>query len=199
MEIIAHRINRISELKKLPLRYGAEIDVRTNGSKIILNHDPYKNGENFKNYLENYNNGTLVLNIKEAGIEKEVVNITKKFRVKKFFLLDVEMPLICKNDKQINKYISLRFSEYESIETLKNLVNKTNWAWIDTFNKLPIDKKKIKILKKFKSCLVCPERWGRPYDIKTYFNKLRKLRYFPNSVMTSIKYAKKWEKLIFDL
>ena len=83
MEIIAHRINRISELKKLPLRYGAEIDVRTNGSKIILNHDPYKNGENFKNYLENYNNGTLVLNIKEAGIEKEVVNITKKFRVKK--------------------------------------------------------------------------------------------------------------------
>lgn len=196
MEIIAHRINKISELRNLPKKFGAEVDLRTYGSKIILGHEPYVKGENFNDYLENYNNGTLVLNIKEAGIEHDVIYTVKKFNIKNFFLLDLEMPFICKNKAQ-KKYLSLRFSEYESIETVKNLTHKSKWIWIDTFKILPIKKSNIRILKKFKSCLVCPERWGRSYDIKNYFNKLKKLNYFPNSIMTSIKYAYKWEKLIF--
>lgn len=196
MEIIAHRINKISELRKLPKKFGAEVDLRTYGSKIILGHEPYVKGENFKDYLENYNNGTLVLNIKESGIENDVIKTVKKFNIKNFFLLDLEMPFICKNNIQ-KKYLSLRFSEYESIETAKNLIHKSKWIWIDTFKILPIKKSNIRILKKFKSCLVCPERWGRPHDIKNYFNKLKKLDYFPNSIMTSKKYANKWEKLIF--
>lgn len=196
MEIIAHRINKISELRNLPKKFGAEVDLRTYGSKIILGHEPYVKGENFKDYLENYNNGTLVLNIKEAGIEHDVINTVKKFNIKNFFLLDLEMPFICRNKVQ-KKYLSLRFSEYESIETVKNLKHKSKWIWIDTFKILPIKKSNIRILKKFKSCLVCPERWGRSYDIKNYFNKLKKLNYFPNSIMTSKKYANKWEKLIF--
>ena len=46
MEIIAHRINKLSQLKALPKKYGSEIDLRSFGSKIILNHDPYKTGDN---------------------------------------------------------------------------------------------------------------------------------------------------------
>lgn len=198
MEIIAHRINKISELKRLPKRFGAEIDLRTYGSKIILSHDPFSKGESFKEYLENYNNGTLVLNIKEAGIEQDVIKMTKKFNIKNFFLLDLEMPFVCKSSKMTKKHLSLRFSEYESIETAKNLINKSKWIWIDTFKILPVKRSNVRILKKFKSCLVCPERWGRPHDIKNYFNKLKRLNFFPNSIMTSKKYAKAWEKLIFD-
>ena len=53
MEIITHRINSIKLLKEIPKKYGVEIDLRTNGSKIILNHEPISKGDTFKNYLEN--------------------------------------------------------------------------------------------------------------------------------------------------
>ena len=36
MKIIAHRINKIRQLKALPRKYGSEIDLRSFGSKIIL-------------------------------------------------------------------------------------------------------------------------------------------------------------------
>ena len=62
MEIIAHKINSIKSLKKLPKKYGSEVDLRTFGSKIILSHDPYLKGDKFEDYLENYNHGTLILN-----------------------------------------------------------------------------------------------------------------------------------------
>ena len=55
MEIIIHRVNKLEELIKLPKEYGTEIDLRTKGSKIILNHEPFKDGCNFIDYIENYN------------------------------------------------------------------------------------------------------------------------------------------------
>ena len=50
MELIAHRLNKIKELKKLPKKYGVEIDLRSSGSKIIFNHDSYI--IIIKNYME---------------------------------------------------------------------------------------------------------------------------------------------------
>tara|TARA_B100001057_G_C22837383_1_gene945689 strand:- start:1908 stop:2507 length:600 start_codon:yes stop_codon:yes gene_type:complete len=198
MEIIAHRINKISKLKSLPKKYGSEIDLRSVGSKIILNHDPHKNGDKLEDYLANYNHGTLILNIKEAGLEYEAIRLAKKHKIKNFFLLDVEMPLICINKKKINKYMSIRFSEYEPIQTISKFKKNVGWIWIDTFKTLPINKKNSFIIKKFNSCLVCPERWGRPYDINRYFKFLRKIKFFPGSVMTNLKYAKKWENLLLN-
>lgn len=196
MELIAHRINSVKKLKKLPKKYGAEIDLRSNGSNIILNHDPHKKGEKLKNFLSYYNHGTLILNIKESGIENEAIKISKKFKIRKFFLLDVEMPFICKNKKNINKSLSVRYSEYESIDTVKKFINNVGWVWIDTFNKLPINKANIKVLKKFKTCLVCPERWNRPQDISLYYKQMKFQKFFPNLVMTSQKNFSRWEKLI---
>ena len=86
MEIIVHRINKIKELKKISNNYGVEIDIRTDGSKLILNHDPFKKGDKFIDYIENYKHNTLVLNIKEAGIENEVLNIVNSFSIKSYFL-----------------------------------------------------------------------------------------------------------------
>lgn len=141
MEIIAHKINSIKRLKKLPLKYGSEVDLRTYGSRIILCHDPYKKGDKLEDYLDNYHHGTLILNIKESGIEKEVIRKVRNKNINKFFLLDVEMPFICVNQKEVTKYTSVRFSEYESVETLKIFKKKVGWVWIDTFKSLPIKKK----------------------------------------------------------
>jgi len=192
MEFIIHRVNKIKNLKKTPKIFGTEIDIRSRGSNLILNHEPFSSGDMFKNYLENYKHKTLVLNLKEAGIENEVLRLVKKYSIKSYFLLDVEMPYIYSASKKGHKNIAVRFSEYENIGTADHFKNKLKWVWIDTVSKLPINKKNIKILSNFKSCLVCPERWGRIKDIKKYKKKLIELNYEPNAIMTSKKCLSNW-------
>ena len=105
MEFIIHRINKINELKKIPKNYGTEIDIRCKGSKLILNHEPHKNGDRLENYLENYKHKTLVLNVKEAGIENSILKIVKLYSIKSYFLLDVEMPYMYSATKKAKKIL----------------------------------------------------------------------------------------------
>ena len=192
MEIIIHRINSIKKLKKISKNFGVEIDLRVYQSKIILNHEPFKSGDTLDNFLKHYNHGTLILNIKELGIEDEVIKKVKTAKVKSYFLLDVEFPYIFKCIKVKQKNIAIRFSEKESIETAKLLQKNFKWLWIDTVTKLPLNKKNLNIVKKFKSCIVCPERWGRPFEIDNFKRKIKNLNFKPNAVMTSLKYAQQW-------
>ena len=195
MKIIIHRVNKIKELRKIPAKYGVEIDIRSYGKKLVLNHEPANNGDELKNYLKNFNNSILIANIKEAGVENKVLKLIKKYKIKKYFLLDVEFPFIYNASNKGEKNISIRFSEKESIETVKNFVNKVNYVWIDTFTKFPINNNNLKILNKFHKCLVSPDRWNRPQDIKKYkkiiFNQKIKI----DSVMTSKKYIGAWENI----
>ena len=177
MEFIIHRINKIKELKLIPNKFGTEIDIRSTGSKLILNHEPFLNGDNLKDYLETYKHQTLVLNLKEAGIEKDVIKLVKKYSIKSYFLLDVEMPYMYSATKAGQKNIAVRFSEYEDIAVTKYFRKKLKWVWIDTATKLPLNQNNIKILSKFKSCLVCPERWGRVRDIIKYKKILKKINF----------------------
>ena len=193
MEIIVHRLNGLKDLIKLPSVYGAEIDIRSQNSKLILNHEPSQNGCNFIDYIENYKHGTLVLNIKESGIEDEVLKIVKSKSIKSYFLLDVEMPYLYSSSKKGNRAIAVRYSEYENIKTIEYFNKLVDWVWIDTVTTLPIISEVLPILSNFKSCIVCPERWGRKNDIQLYRKKLNKLNYEPNAVMTSYDCIRHWK------
>ncbi len=193
MIIVAHRINKIKLLKKIPEKYGIEIDLRSYNKKIILNHDPFKNGIMLEKFLKFYNHKLLIVNIKETGIEEKVIKIIKKFKIKNYFLLDVEQPFLWLSEEKKFKNIAIRFSESESIQNAKQYINKFNWLWIDTKTKFPINKKNYSIIKKYKSCLVCPERWGRKNDIIKYKNLIKKKKYNIAAIMTSTKYLKIWE------
>ena len=58
-----HRINTISELKKIPSKYGIELDLRDNlNGDIYISHDPFKNGENFDEFLKHYHHSFIILN-----------------------------------------------------------------------------------------------------------------------------------------
>ena len=195
MEIILHRINLLRKLRKLPTFFGTEIDIRSNGSKLILNHEPNTKGDKLEDYLSEYKHGTLILNIKEAGIENEVIKKVKQAKINSYFLLDVEYPYIFKSIKKKQKNIAIRFSEIESINNAKLLQKNFNWIWIDTITKLPINKENLKVIKKYKSCVVCPERWGRPREIKSYWKKMIKLKFVPNAIMCEEKYANMWNNL----
>ncbi len=199
MEIIIHRVNTIKKLKSISNNFGTEIDIRSSSSKLILSHDPFAKGDSLENYLSEYKKkkGTLILNIKESGIEQNVLKLVKKHKIKSYFLLDVEFPYIFKTlDEKLNKNIAVRFSEYETIDLSRKLINKVNWIWLDTYKKFPIDNKNLRFIKKFKSCLVCPERWNRQRDIKRYYLLMKKLKFMPDAIMTSFKCSKIWLKLL---
>ncbi len=193
MEIIIHRINKISDLKKIKFKYGTEIDIRSQGSDLILNHEPFLRGDKLSDYLDEYNHGTLILNVKEQGIENEVLRlVNERSKIKSYFLLDAEFPFIFKSSRDGEKNIAIRFSEDESIETVKEYINRVNWVWIDTITKLPVNSENKVVLNNFKKCLVCPERWGRSNDIENYKYLFSNLHFELDAVMTSLNNIRRW-------
>ena len=160
MIIINHRVNTISKLLKTNNIFGVEIDIRSYKNNLILNHEPFIDSISFENWIKKYNHSFLIANIKEEGIEYEVIRIINKYRIKNYFLLDVTTPQIINLNKKNLFNIANRISKYESSENIKYFKKKNKWLWIDTFDgNIPLDIKKIKELKKmnFKLCLVSPE------------------------------------------
>ena len=170
MEFIAHRINTIKELNQIPNEYGIEIDLRDYGDKLILQHDPFSNGEDFESYLQHYKHGTMILNIKSERIEIKVLELIKKYNIKKYFFLDSSFPMIKTLVDMGEKNIALRFSEFESIDLLIKMKGKVKWVWIDCFTKLPLTYLNYKQLKglDYKLCLVSPELQSQDEKIIDY-------------------------------
>ena len=162
MEIIAHRINTINQLKNLKNNLGVEVDIRSNEKNLIICHDPFSDYINFKDWLSFYNHGTLILNVKENGLEEELLKTMKSFKKENFFILDQSLPYLVNTINNGEKRCAVRLSEYESINTVLSFKEKLSWVWIDFFNKFPVDLEIYKILKEhnFKLCIVSPELQG---------------------------------------
>jgi hypothetical protein len=201
MKIILHRINKTGQLTNIPKKYGVEVDVRGYGNRLLLNHNPIDNPEKYddlEEYLKNFKHAFIIFNLKEAGYESQVIALAKKNNIKNYFLLDVEFPYIFKATR-IDKFrkIAVRFSEAEPIEAVEAQTTNgsplVDWVWIDTNTILPLTKNIIDRLKPFKTCLVCPERWGRSGDIIPYIARMKKLGFYPDAVMTSEAHAHIWE------
>ena len=190
--IIVHRVNTIKSLKSVDTDLGCEIDIRAHGSQLILSHDPFKKGDNFIDYLDEYQHGTLVLNIKETGIENDVLDEVKKRKIKTYFLLDVEFPYIIKAFTRNENNIAIRFSEYETIENVITFKNNLKWVWVDLVSKIPINDFNFKILNQFNLCLVCPSLWNRSNEILNVKGKIEKYNFKNISVITESKYIYHW-------
>lgn len=193
MHLVAHRINTIQELNQIPSDYGTEIDIRALGSHLILNHEAFQGGDQLVDYLDAYCHQLLILNIKEAGIETEVLRLVRDRGIQNFFLLDVEFPYIYNASRKGERAIAMRYSEDEPIELVMKYHGKVDWVWIDTNTILPLNEVIIAKLQGFKTCLVCPGRWGRQYDISVYREKMKKIDFYPDAVMTSLTDISKWE------
>lgn len=195
IEYIAHRINTVAELNNLPEGVGVELDLRDRGERLILQHDPFSDGEDFEEFLSEYKNrGTLILNIKSERIELKVGELLVKYNVKKYFYLDSSFPMINLLSGRGEKNMAVRFSEYEGLDTVLNMQGKIEWVWVDCFTRLPIDKLTYEKLKKagFKLCLVSPELQGRPDDIPVYRNRLHEEGILFDAICTKIKNFPVW-------
>tara|TARA_B100001741_G_scaffold146147_1_gene120569 strand:+ start:143 stop:715 length:573 start_codon:yes stop_codon:yes gene_type:complete len=171
---IIHRVNTADELKQIPNDYGVEIDIRGFKDKLILTHEFGEKGYDFNDYINLYSHNLLVANIKESGIENEVITKLNKKNISNYFLLDVEFPYILQNHKEHGEKLSLRFSRFEGIETIRNFIGKVKWVWIDTYDDFKLNDETTDVLSKFNLCLVSPSRWGHPNKIEFYLDKFRK-------------------------
>ena len=194
MEIVAHRINSIEALARVPESFGAEIDLRADGSRIVLHHDPLVGGTDFDAWLEHYRHGLLVLNIKEAGIEDEVLRRVRSKGISQCFLLDVEFPYLYRASRAGERAIAIRYSEDEPIELVDRYRGRVDWVWIDTNTRLPLDAAVAARLTGMNTCLVCPERWGRPEDIPAYQTRMDAIGFKPDAVMTALRHAPLWQQ-----
>jgi len=194
MKFIAHRINTVEELKKIPTEYGVELDLRDRGERLILQHDPFKDGEDFEEYLKHYHHGLMILNIKSERIEHRALELVHKYNVREYFLLDSSFPMIFLLSNEGEKNIALRFSELEGLDTILSMKGKVKWVWVDCFTKLPIDNKNFQILKEagFQLCLVSPELQKRESDLADYKDYLQREGVLFDAICTKVYNISKW-------
>ncbi|MCB0370056.1 MAG: hypothetical protein KDD45_11690, partial [Bdellovibrionales bacterium] len=161
MQYIAHRINWLNDLKRLPEGMGAEIDLRSWGEEIHMDHDAFKKGESFSDFLREWvvkKRGTLILNMKEDGLENGVMESLHRFGIEDYFFLDLPFPTVVR--MALNEEISslaVRVSEFEPLELALNLKGKIDWVWVDCFSGEPPSEELLRALSGFKICLVSPE------------------------------------------
>ena len=199
MKFIAHRINTRKELKTLSKEHGVELDLRDNvDGRIYINHDPFILGEDFEEYLKEYNHGTIILNIKSERIELKVLELIQKYNVKEYFFLDSSFPMIKFLSDKSEKNIALRYSEYEGIDTLEKMKGKVEWIWVDCFTYLPINNEIYKKIKNmgYKLCLVSPELQGQPEKIEKYAEQIKEEKVVFDAICTKEYNIKKWKEIL---
>jgi len=168
MKLISHRRNTVSELLATDSKYGIEVDIRSEGDRLIIHHDPYVAGESFDVWINAYRHGILILNVKEEGLESRLIALMQSKGISDYFFLDQSFPFLVKWSKAGEHRCAVRVSEFESIETAMNLAGRVDWVWVDCFTHFPLSEQDARRLKDagFKLCLVSPELQGRDANVE---------------------------------
>jgi len=163
MKIIRHRRNTKSELIETPREYGIEVDIRSHGPDLIIHHDAFTAGERFEDWLTAFAHQTLILNVKEEGLEDRLLALMRSRRIEDFFFLDQSFPFLVKTAKTGERRCAVRVSEFESVETALTLAGMIEWVWVDCFTRFPLSPADANRLRQagFRLCLVSPELQGR--------------------------------------
>ena len=178
MLYIQHRVNTIEQLQQTPAHYGVELDLRDRGDRLVLQHDPFKDGQDFEEYLRQYRHGLMILNVKSERIEHRVLELVRAAGILDYFFLDCSFPMIRTLVASGEHRIAIRFSEYEPIESALALAGQVDWVWVDCFTKMPLDDRSYGLLKQhFKLCAVSPELQGR--DVATIAAYRQQLGRYP--------------------
>lgn len=163
---VIHRVNQGSQLEKIPYSFGVEVDLRQWGNQIIVEHEPFVQGECFEEWLKSFHHKLIVLNIKSEGIEMRAVEMLyESFPEASYFLLDQSFPFLFKSIISKSLISGIRVSDIESFEQM--IMLRSDWVWLDCHlgdwsyltKALPIASKL-----GIKTCLASPELHGRNVD-----------------------------------
>jgi hypothetical protein len=184
---ICHRVNKTKELENIDKQFGVELDLRDDHKthNLILSHDPFSEGEYFEDYLKNYNNNTMILNIKSERIEIECLKLLQKYNINNYFFLDSSFPMIYLLNKEYNNNnIACRYSEYEPIENFLSCKNMVKYIWVDCFTFFPLNNTIYNIIKKNEKliCIVSPELQKQDEKIEHYRNYMIENNIIPDMI-----------------
>jgi hypothetical protein len=196
MRLISHRCNTLVQLNETPLKYGVEVDIRSHGDRLVIHHDPFVIGESFEAWLAGYRHGTLILNVKEEGLEASLIELMQRAGIEDYFFLDQSFPFLVKYSRLGEHRCAVRVSEFESIQTALTLAGKVDWVWVDCFTQFSLSHDDAKKLQEagFKLCLVSPELQGR--DAETEIAELVQMLHERNIRAEAVctKRSDLWEK-----
>lgn len=196
MKYICHRVNTIKELKELSVEYGVEIDLRDNiDGRIYLQHDPFLIGDDFEEYLKQYHHGTMILNIKSERVELKALELLKKYNIIDYFFLDSSFPMIKLLSDMGEKRVALRFSEFEGMDTIRNMAGKVEWIWVDCFSKFSLSNEEYQEMKAlgYKLCFVSPELQGQPERVEEYKEEIFDKNILFDAICSKVYCMNKWE------
>jgi len=193
MIIVEHRKNLKTDLNSVSKNHGAEIGLRLSYGELVLAHDPYTPGEKFSDWIQEFDHALLILNVKEEGLEENILEELNEKTLGKYFFLDQALPSIIKSIR-LKHSVAARISEFERLTWTTELA--PSWIWIDCFsgNWDYLDQEFERISKlTIKTCLVSPELQGRsdPSEIKNLKSILNNHNFLPDAVCT--KESSKWE------
>lgn len=196
MELIAHRKNTLAELLETDTRYGIEVDIRSHGHELVMHHDPFEPGEPFLPWLDAYAHGTLILNVKEEGLEQRLIDEMSARGIERYFFLDQSFPFLVRWTGRGLTRTAVRVSEFESVDQAMMFAGRAEWAWVDCFSRFPLSAHDAERLASsgFARCLVSPELQGRDPEasIPAMAAELRSLGITPEAVCT--KRPDLWER-----
>jgi hypothetical protein len=158
--IIWHRVNTIEHLKSININDGVEIDVRSIKGVPYLSHFIDEDGVDFEEWLKHYNlKGTLVINVKEEGLEMIIIKLLKKYNITNYMFLDEPFWYLLNSSRKLNnKNFAIRVSKFESVETALKSRELSDWVWYDYFdNYINTDDIKKLIDAGFKVIMPAPE------------------------------------------
>lgn len=159
MKIIRHRVNDIAQLIEIPTHYGVEIDIRSSNGELVLGHDPHTADQAFTSWLDHYDHGILILNVKEDGLEPEILDLLETRGLTEYFFLDQPIPTIVRQTIIGNRKMAVRLSELEPLEGIARFADKVDWVWLDSFFPNQDIESQIRAARSlgFQVCLVSPE------------------------------------------
>ena len=172
--IIWHRINTIEQLKSIDINDGVEIDVRSNKGVPYLSHFIDEDGVLFEDWLKHYKlEGTMVINVKEEGLEAIILDLLVKYNITNYVFLDEPFWYLLNSSRKFNnKNFAIRVSKFESVETALKSRELSDWVWYDYFdNYINIEDIRKLIDAGFKVIMPSPELVNSTVD---YYDELIK-------------------------
>jgi hypothetical protein len=176
---ISHRVNYLDSTIAANIfsaADGIEFDIRDSGGRILVQHDPFKDGQDFKNFLTFcVPNKIYIVNVKSEGIEALAIDLMEAHGLTNFFLLDCSIPMMVRLGRSGEKRLAVRYSEYESLETVRTMAPFVSWVWVDTFTSLVLTTAIANEIHSLglRICLVSPELQGQQEKVEMYRDRLK--------------------------
>jgi hypothetical protein len=161
LRIYRHRVNTVSDLEATPDTLGIELDLRSDGDRVIVTHDPFTDGPTIEEFFPHIGRRPCIFNVKCEGIEARVAALAAQLGITEFFFLDCSVPAAVKLWRAGERRFAVRWSEHEPVEGVLAWADKAAFCWVDCFTHFPgTDEDWAEVAARFQVCLVSPELQG---------------------------------------